>query len=387
MELTVEQVSLFTKLAFQFGPFFFAVFSIIICITIKIPILRSVFCIFGICCAVVSIYFWNTPPTPPEHNYIFQISASHKQIPSQRFLDESVTLSRIHPDDQIWTDHSPSIRGQTHNEKTIIFRAVAIRRRPFSDDSIFRLYITWKPDSVKQTDEILFRKTPNNSGKYVLIIEENENSDEGPAIIAKIHEQEDSSYGFLPTLFASAFAEEKNNYDLAKNDHSNSENDQKFMKIEEILDLENAEEHELIQIENRINKILEEKYSNIREKSINQASNSKKLDIDIVYYRKLVDGEKIVSILSTLPESTHILESKSLPNMKTNALWFGKEIPIEFAVNVAHRLINDGVSLKKFGYYSNINSKIQRIEIGSSAKSANLPDLTTEDISRIAEKF
>ncbi len=109
-------------------------------------------------------------------------------------------------------------------------------------------------------------------------------------------------------------------------------------------------------------------------------------NITIDYYPKNVDRRIVNDALKEL--GFEIREGKpTLPNVPTNAIWLGEDVPIEAVKLVAYTLIRAGIEIKIIRPFAPPPyRKRDRIEVGSDIQFVDRPPLTVEQI-RSATRF
>ncbi|MEP2261133.1 MAG: hypothetical protein ABJI00_06940 [Paracoccaceae bacterium] len=93
--------------------------------------------------------------------------------------------------------------------------------------------------------------------------------------------------------------------------------------------------------------------------------------IALRYYDKASDqgrvSEAVNELIASEATSVRAFSEPSKSNSRSNALWFGSEVPPEVAGALAIELIENGVKLQYFGPYVRANTRINTVEVGYSA--------------------
>ena len=90
-------------------------------------------------------------------------------------------------------------------------------------------------------------------------------------------------------------------------------------------------------------------------------------------------GVRAVAVREALPSR--------LSSEESNALWFGEDVSLVEAAEIARELVRNGVELQYFGWFEDPSKKANRIEIGTSRRSEMLDILEEEDINKIIEYY
>jgi hypothetical protein len=110
----------------------------------------------------------------------------------------------------------------------------------------------------------------------------------------------------------------------------------------------------------------------------------KRRSITVEYYPKNVDPTIIRSRLEALGLSLNTPTSK-LPEVSTNAIWFGSEVDTNTVKAVAYTLIGAGVELKMIRRLNNSEGREKLIQVGGAENCSKRPTLKVEKIRTIKE--
>ena len=280
-------------------------------------------------CIVATIYYWANPPTAV---YVYRIVAVHDEEPGKTELDANTLLMTSHENDRVWTKVLPSIKGGL-GFRSFTYEAVALKSEPFTAQDDFLVDLVWYPRPTDpqvvpapQRDRLHLRYRGGSSGTYVIRRIENETTDAG--------------------VF----------YDVAPSDHATASPPSLFIASALAADkatLESLSREQLI-------KLLQDQEATSQSQSIKSLSQNP----IIVYYRKPSDRIDIEQTLRTQGHDLQV-ERSALGRYPTNALWFGVDVPIKEAQEVAEALVREGVELKYFGPFLREGAKANRIEIGT----------------------
>lgn len=111
--------------------------------------------------------------------------------------------------------------------------------------------------------------------------------------------------------------------------------------------------------------------------------------LDIVYYRKAADEEKIVDALNTKRIQYQVVKSQTSKRYPSNAIACGPDTSVDALKYLAHTMIDSGIPLKGVVQFKNPKQKRQRLEIFTLMKESeeteaiDTPPLTHEQIDRM----
>jgi hypothetical protein len=111
--------------------------------------------------------------------------------------------------------------------------------------------------------------------------------------------------------------------------------------------------------------------------------------LDIVYYRKMADEEKIVDALNTKRIQYQVVKSQTSKRYPSNAIACGPDTSVDALKYLAHTMIDSGIPLKGVVQFKNPKQKKQRLEIFTLMKESeeteaiDTPPLTHEQIDRM----
>lgn len=111
--------------------------------------------------------------------------------------------------------------------------------------------------------------------------------------------------------------------------------------------------------------------------------------LDIVYYRKAADEEKIIDALNTKRIQYQVVKSQTSKRYPSNAIACGPDTSVDALKYLAHTLIDSGIPLKGVVQFKNPKQKKQRLEIYTLMKESeeteaiDTPPLTHEQIDRM----
>jgi hypothetical protein len=116
-----------------------------------------------------------------------------------------------------------------------------------------------------------------------------------------------------------------------------------------------------------------------------QAENQKQ-QTTVVYYAKDVDPRSvngpplINSLLQAGFKPVQTTQGRKDPDLSTNAIWVGKDVPIEQAKIVAYTLMRAGVEIRAIRPFSGTDRKPNEIEIGADQTIVNRQPLSYDQI-------
>jgi hypothetical protein len=118
-----------------------------------------------------------------------------------------------------------------------------------------------------------------------------------------------------------------------------------------------------------------------RDKTASARAIDKRKGITIQYFPKYFDDEKVNAALQELGFQLK-KSSPLLPNIPTNAIWFGNKVDFEDAKLVAFTLIRAGVQIKCIAKIIHTSTRASTIQIGSieALEPPGIPALAVEEI-------
>ncbi len=341
-----DDIQPFVEMAYRFGPFFFAVLSMVAAFVMwrkaggaTTPVF---FVSIGGVCIIASIYYWVNPPRAV---YVYKITAIHDEQPGKTELNENTLLMTSESNDHVWTKVLPSIKGGL-GFRTFTYEAVALKDGPFSAHDTFMVDLVWYPRSADpqalpapQRDRLRLPYRGGSSGTYVIRRVEDDTTDAGA--FYDVAPAEDLQVNAATLFIRSALADEKKSLD--------------GLSREDLIKLLQQQED-----------------TKFRGVQLTQ-------EPIIVYYKKPSDKVDIEAALRKQGRAPQV-ETSALDRYPTNALWFGVDVPIEEAQNVAEILVRKGVALKYFGPFLREGAKANRIEIGTDPRIVNNDVMSLEMI-------
>jgi hypothetical protein len=113
---------------------------------------------------------------------------------------------------------------------------------------------------------------------------------------------------------------------------------------------------------------------------------NQKQQTTVVYYAKDVDpgsvnGPPLISsLLQAGFKPVQTTQGRKNPDLSTNAIWVGQDVPIEQAKIVAYTLMRAGVEIRAIRPFSGTGRNPHEIEIGADAAIVRRPPLTYDQI-------
>lgn len=332
LNTTLNRVPEFSELALQYGPYFFAVFLVLIAVGLlclnKSRSMVLLFSVPGILFMVVATYLYSVRANPI-HAYTMQIDG----------LTKSDTLGM--PDTPMRIYQHNIVRDFGRN--TFKVGLIAVSPFKLEGELSFNVYITRekkveRPDGTEGISEQIyivslpFRGAPHSSYSIMGIDDEEE--------------------GFM-------------GYEVTENQIIGF-NESKFIESF-FISTANAQQQQVPWV------VSSRQEQNIKDKT------------EIIYYKSLVDKDKVSSVLSSAGLDYGITNSKN--NKPVNAVWIGKDIPSETVKLIGELLFENDIKLRYFGYFKNQNAKINIVQIGYSSKNKNNDVISTEKFEEFLESF
>ncbi|MGO9121881.1 MAG: hypothetical protein ACLQPD_30250 [Desulfomonilaceae bacterium] len=100
--------------------------------------------------------------------------------------------------------------------------------------------------------------------------------------------------------------------------------------------------------------------------------------LNVIYFERPADQGKVRKALSTAGISYAI--ETSLGTDPTNAVWVGREVSSKVAERIVKSLLAEGVDLRYFGYFRDLDAKTNVVQIGYSESNANNNTITMENV-------
>jgi hypothetical protein len=108
-------------------------------------------------------------------------------------------------------------------------------------------------------------------------------------------------------------------------------------------------------------------------------------DFHVIYFERSADQGRVRAALSQLDIPYAVQKSSS--GAASNAVWLGVDIPSEVAKRIGVALLDGGVDLRYFGYFTYTESKTNIIQIGYSKFNANNQSVSEKYIIDFGEKI
>ena len=91
-------------------------------------------------------------------------------------------------------------------------------------------------------------------------------------------------------------------------------------------------------------------------------------NVEVIYFKRPADREKVTSALSNVGITYGIIQSRITNPI--NAVWVGVDVPSQVAKSIGESLLEEGVELRYFGYFTYRDTKTNVVQIGYSKTNA-----------------
>jgi hypothetical protein len=108
------------------------------------------------------------------------------------------------------------------------------------------------------------------------------------------------------------------------------------------------------------------------------AEESNDENIEVIYFKRSADHEKVTSALKNTGITYGIKQSRL--SKPINAVWVGVDVPSSVVENIGNSLLKEGVDLQYIGYFKYRNTKTNVVQIGYSGKNSKQKLVSQENI-------
>jgi len=121
-----------------------------------------------------------------------------------------------------------------------------------------------------------------------------------------------------------------------------------------------------------------EVYMPSRRSTILAAEESDTVHVSVIYFKKAADKGRVETGL-TRKQIPYVIKYSSTRN-PSNACWIGIDVPSDVAQRIGLALLSEGVNLRYFGYFSNLDTRTNVVQISYSKRNANNENITKNDV-------